>query len=271
MKARIWGCRGSLATPGEQTVRYGGNTTCLEVRAASGKVLVLDAGTGVRDLGRSLAGERIRELDLLLTHLHLDHIEGLGFLAALFDPDCTVRIYGPRPDGGSLADKIAGYLSPPYFPVPFEQFDASISFVELERDTWELDGLTITAAPVRHRGPTLAYRIAEGDRSLAFIPDNEPGLEPESGLELAAGADVLLHDAQYSDEEYAARVGWGHTGTSHLIRYLDDARPARAVMVHHDPAHDGETLETLLRKARDGSSCPVELGREGLVIDLPPS
>jgi phosphoribosyl 1,2-cyclic phosphodiesterase len=274
VQARIWGCRGSLATPGGETLRYGGNTTCVEVRAESGAVVVLDAGTGVRDLGRSLAGEKVRELDLLLTHLHLDHIEGLGFLASLFDPECTVRIYGPRPDGGSLEEKLTSYLSPPYFPLPFEHFDADISFHELERDTFELDGLTVSSVPVRHPGPTLAYRLVEDTRSFAFVPDNEPGLDRESGLEVAGGADVLLHDSQYTDEEYAQRVGWGHASLSHLVRYLGDTAPKRAVMVHHDPDHDAAVLEKLLAEARERSGRgedALELGYEGFLVDLSPS
>lgn len=265
MRAWIWGCRGSLATPGESTVRYGGNTTCVELRTARDAVVVLDAGTGIRALGAKLAGEAVRELDLLLTHLHLDHIEGLAFLAPLHDPACTVRIHGPRPHGGSLSDTLAAYLSPPFFPVPFERFGAAISFHEVERDAWELDGLLVESAPVRHPGPTLAYRVTENGRSLAFMPDNELGLDPQSGLAIAGGADVLLHDSQYTDEEYASRVGWGHSSQSDLMRYLDEAAPARAVMVHHDPTHDDAALERMLAgAARDG----LELGHEGLELVL---
>jgi len=268
MEGRIWGCRGSLATPGGHTVRYGGNTTCVELRTASGAVVVLDAGTGIRDLGRTIVG-RVTEIDLLLTHLHLDHIEGLGFFAPLFDPACTIRVHGPRPDGGPLAEMIATYLSPPYFPVPFDRIDARLSFVELERDTFELDGLTVSSAPVKHPGPTLAYRVSENGTSLAFVPDNEPGLERESGLEVAAGADLLLHDAQYTDEEYAERVGWGHCSLSHFAGYLRDAAPARALMVHHDPSHDDERLESMLELARSASGHErLELGREGLELPL---
>ena len=117
-------------------MRYGGNTTCLEVRSATGPVVVFDAGTGIRELGLELAGESLHDIDLVLTHLHLDHIEGLGFFALLFDPECTIRIYGPRPANGSLEEEIAAYLSPPYFPVPFERIDAAISFQEIETDTW---------------------------------------------------------------------------------------------------------------------------------------
>ncbi len=240
---------------------------CVEVRTASGGVVVLDAGTGVQALARRLAGERIRELDLLLTHLHLDHIEGLGFLTPLFDPECRVRIHGPRPEGSTLADKISTFLSPPYAPRPFERFEAEIEFIEIERDTFELGGLMVTSVPVCHPGPTLAYRLTEDERSLAFIPDNELGLDPRSGLEVAAGVDLLLHDAQYTDEEYATRVGWGHTSVSHLARYIEDATPRRIVMMHHDPAHDDAQLERLLVRARELTDRDeLELGYEGLVL-----
>ncbi len=269
MKARIWGCRGSLATPGETTLRYGGNTTCLEVRSAGGAVVVLDAGTGIRDLGRKLAQESLHQIDLLLTHLHLDHIEGLGFFALLFDPESTIKIHGPRPTNGTLKEKIAAYLSPPYFPVPFERIDARLSFEEIESDTWDINGLRISSAPVCHPGATLAYRIAESGASLAFVPDNEPGLDAESGLAVAGGADVLLHDSQYTDEEYATRVGWGHTSQSDFTDYLRAASPRRAVMVHHDPSHSDGQLEEMLEQAHVASGHDdLQLGHEGLEIEI---
>src|SRR4051812_42826796 len=125
MEGRIWGCRGSLATPGATTLRYGGNTSCVELRPAAGGVVILDAGTGIRPLGRALQEEGVRDLDLLLTHLHLDHVEGLGFFAPLFDPDCTIDVWGPR-DATPLEERIRAYLSPPLFPVPFDDIPARI-------------------------------------------------------------------------------------------------------------------------------------------------
>jgi len=264
VRARIWGCRGSLATPGESTVGYGGNTTCVEIRAEGGRVVVLDAGTGIRALGVNLANEGVRELDLLLTHLHLDHIEGLGFLAPFFDPACTIRIHGPRPASASLADTLRTYLSPPFFPVPFERFDADVSFVEIERDAWQIDGLAVSSAPVQHPGPTLAYRLSEHGRSVAFVPDNEPALRRDSGLELAGGADLLLHDAQYTDEEYETRVGWGHTSLGQFAQFVQRAAAKRVVMFHHDPAHADATLEAMRETVSELAGAPVELAAEGL-------
>jgi phosphoribosyl 1,2-cyclic phosphodiesterase len=269
MQATIWGCRGSLATPGPSTVRYGGNTSCVEIRPQSGGVIVLDAGTGVRRLGDRLAAERVRSIDLLLTHLHLDHVEGLGFFSPLFDPECTIRFHGPRQEGGSLEQQIARYLSPPFFPVPFQNIPAHLEFSELWRDVFELDGVRVTSAPVAHPGPTVGYRLEEGGRSLAFIPDNEPGLEHASGLELAGGADLLIHDAQYTNEEYTTRVGWGHSSQADVTRFVQEASPQRTVLFHHDPSHDDAQLEEMERGTRLlVESDSLHLAREQLVLDL---
>ena len=268
MNVRIWGCRGSLATPGPETVRTGGNTSCVEVRSASGAVVVLDAGSGIRKLGGALAAEGVREVDLLLTHLHLDHVEGLGFFALLFDPDCTVRIWGPK-DEAPLRERLGTWLSPPFFPLRFETFPARIEINEVEPGDWTVAGIRVTAARVCHPGPTLGYRLTEAGRSLAFIPDNEPGRDPDSGVALAAGADLLLHDAQYTDEEYRTRVGWGHASITDYGAFVRTTEPRAALMFHHDPAHSDELLETHERDARAAAGRDdVELAREGAAFEL---
>ena len=268
MRATIWGCRGSLATPGEPTIRYGGNTTSVEVRTASGRIVVLDAGTGIRPLGLALAGERPARIDLVLTHLHLDHLEGLGFFAPLFDPDCAITIWGPHQEGSSLRDRVAAYLSPPLFPLPFPEFGSRIEFVEVGAETWQLDGLGITSGVVQHPGSTLGYRLEEDGRVFTFIPDNELGLAPESGLPLAEGADLLFHDAQYTPDEYRTRHGWGHTSIDDLPRFLAAAAPKQAVMFHHDPTHADAALETMADRVRELAGREVELGAERSSYEL---
>ncbi|HET7138029.1 MAG TPA: MBL fold metallo-hydrolase [Gaiellaceae bacterium] len=268
MRATIWGCRGSLATPGEPTIRYGGNTTSVEVRTASGRIVVLDAGTGIRLLGLALRDERPSRIDLILTHLHLDHVEGLGFFAPLFDPECAITIWGPHQNGSSLRDRVAAYLSPPLFPLPFAEFGSRIEFRELGAESWQLDGLNLTAAPVKHPGSTLGYRLKEDDRVFAFIPDNELGLEPESGLALAERADVLFHDAQYTPEEYRKRHGWGHTSIEDLPRFLTAADPALTVMFHHDPTHADAVLEEMHERVRELTGRKIELAAERSSYDL---
>jgi len=265
----VWGCRGSLATPGPDTIVSGGNTSCLEVRLADDSLLVLDAGTGIRALGLALGRVHQRPLHILLTHLHLDHIEGLGFFAPLFDPECVVRIWGPRPVDGSLHDLLSTYLSPPFFPVPFERIPAQISFTEVSEDAWEIGGLRIASVPVQHPGSTVGYRLSQNGSSLAYIPDNEPALDRGSGLSVAGEADVLLHDAQFTDAEYPSRVGWGHSALSDYVSYLAEASPARAFMFHHDPSHADGQLEEMLVEVREQSGRDdIELAFEGLELDL---
>ena len=267
MRATIWGCRGSLATPGETTVKYGGNTSSVEVRTSSGRLVVLDAGTGIRRLGLSLT-DRPKHIDLLLTHLHLDHLEGLGFFAPLFDPECSITIWGPGQAGSSLAERVRAYLSPPLFPLQFDQLEAAIEFRECGEETWNVDGLAVTAARVQHPGSTFGYRLEEQGRSLAFVPDNEPGLDPSSGAALAAGVDLLFHDAQYTDAEYESRVGWGHSALSHFAALVRESQPARVVMFHHDPSHTDATLEEMKAESESLAGCAIELGAEGLSVEL---
>jgi phosphoribosyl 1,2-cyclic phosphodiesterase len=261
VRATIWGCRGSLATPGERTVRYGGNTSSVELRPESGRLVILDAGTGIRPLGLSLR-ESPTCVDLLLTHLHLDHVEGLGFFAPLFFADCPITIWGPPQDGSSLAERIAGYLSPPFFPRQFEELPSRVEFVELGEETWQLDGLKITSGRVTHPGTTLGYRVEEGGRTFTYIPDNELGLAPESGAELAEGADLLFHDAQYTPEEYGTRVGWGHSSLDDLSTFLRNVNAKRPVMFHHDPAHSDDFLESMRATVEEQTGLGVELAAE---------
>jgi phosphoribosyl 1,2-cyclic phosphodiesterase len=267
VRATIWGCRGSLATPGDRTIRYGGNTSSVEVRTAGGRLVVLDAGTGIRELGLAL-GEAPAHVDLLLTHLHLDHVEGLGFFAPLFAAESEVTIWGPRQSGSSLEGRVRSYLSPPFFPVPFEGLPSQVAFREVGEETFRLDGLTVTAAATSHPGDTLAYRLEEDGRSLAYVPDNELGLDPEAAAALADGADLLFHDAQYTAEEYARRRGWGHSSLPDFAGFLERVKPKRAVMFHHDPSHSDAELEEMHATAEELAGRKLELAAEGAVYDV---
>jgi phosphoribosyl 1,2-cyclic phosphodiesterase len=268
MRVHVWGCRGSLATPGRDAADYGGNTSCVEVRSASGRLIVLDGGTGIRSLGLTVEPE-VTEIDILLTHMHLDHVEGLGFFAPFFDPARTIRFWAPRPGELTLAEQVALYLSPPFFPRKFGTFGSTVEFNEVWQDTWSLDGVQITSEPVEHPGPTVGYRLEENGRSLAYIPDNELGLRPDAGAEIALGADVLFHDAQYTREEYDVRVGWGHSALDDYAAYLGRTKPRRSLMFHHDPAHGSADLERMLATAQSHTDgVPVELASEGMNFTL---
>jgi phosphoribosyl 1,2-cyclic phosphodiesterase len=280
MRARVWGCRGSLATPGADTVRYGGNTSCLEVRLRSGHTLVLDAGTGMRALGVAMEAEPSDELHILLTHLHLDHLQGLGFFRPLFRPDLDVHIWGPASPVQSLQDRIAIYLSPPLFPVRLGDIPARLTFHDAPEESVSIGSATVRAAKVTHQGPTVGYRIEEEGRALVYLPDHEPSLgvhlrdQPStwmSGYDVARGADVLFHDAQYGDDEYPHHVGWGHSCIEHALAFAAKADVGTVVLFHHDPYHNDDELEALLVDARrqwDGTEERVCLAQEGLTVVL---
>jgi phosphoribosyl 1,2-cyclic phosphodiesterase len=240
----------------------------VEVRSEHGPVVVLDAGTGIRRLGLELAAAGVRELDLLLTHLHLDHVEGLGFFAPLFDADCVIRIHGPA--GAALEQHIRAYLSPPHFPLRFEQLPARIVFQEhASGATFEAGALRVETAALCHPGPTVGYRLSDGARSLAYIPDNELALDPSAGATLADGVDMLIHDAQFSEEEYGARSGWGHSSIPDFAAFVCRTEPHAALMFHHDPAHADERLAELEGEARTASGRPdIRLAREGMELVL---
>ena len=259
MKIRVWGCRGSLAVPGPDTIRYGGNTSCVEVRSSTGDAIVLDAGTGMRPLGLSLAADGIKRIHVLLSHLHLDHLQGLGFFAPLFDPEAEVHIWGPASPVQTLSDRIATYLSPPLFPVRLADVPAQLTFHDAPEEAIEIGSLSVRASLVTHQGPTVGYRIEEHGRSVVYLPDHEPSLGVDvalqptdwiSGHHLAHHADVLIHDAQYGDDEYPRHVGWGHSAIGHVVAFARKAEVDRLVLFHHDPGHTDVQLEALVEEAR---------------------
>jgi phosphoribosyl 1,2-cyclic phosphodiesterase len=276
VRVKVWGCRGSLAAPGPDTVRYGGNTSCVEVRLADGTIVVLDAGTGIRALGLSLEAEGVKRVHLCLSHLHLDHLQGLGFFAPLFDADAEVHIWGPRSPVRSLAERIGTYLSPPLFPVRLSQIPSRLVFHDVSEEGWTIGEAKVFAVPVSHPDSTVGYRIEEGGRVLAYIPDHEPALgidittvEPNwiSGHGLAADADLLLHDAQYSAEEYPDHVGWGHSSIDDAIAFGRATRASRLLLFHHDPSHSDDVLERLEALAVPKHPS-VGLAREGMSVEV---
>jgi phosphoribosyl 1,2-cyclic phosphodiesterase len=277
----LWGTRGSLAAAGPETVRYGGNTSCAEVRAGDGSLVVLDAGTGIRRLGAALAGGT-RRIDLLLTHLHMDHIQGLGFFAPFFEADREIHVWGPPSTTLDLRARLTRYLSPPLFPVRLRDLPCRLALHEVPQDGFEAGAFRVSAALVCHPGPTVGYRVAADGVTLAYLPDHEPALGPGrvpsapewlSGSALAAGADLLLHDAQYTAAEYDDHVGWGHSAISHALDFARVTGARRLVTFHHDPGHDDAALDRLLEEAVAGGDLPFEVvpGMEGLSWEVEPT
>jgi phosphoribosyl 1,2-cyclic phosphodiesterase len=259
MQVTLWGTRGSLATPGPETARYGGNTSCVGVRGREGTVLILDAGTGIRRLAATLDAT-VRRVDILLTHLHMDHIQGLGFFAPLYRPDVAVHIWGPAGSRLTLRERLMRYLSPPLFPVCLRELPSEITLHEVPCDDVDIGEFRVSSALVCHPGPTVAYRIVDAAGSaLTYLPDHEPALGSHafpslprawtSGGALAADADLLIHDSQYNEHEYSRHVGWGHSSLVHSLAFGTLSEVKHFVPFHHDPGHTDADLDRLIDEA----------------------
>jgi phosphoribosyl 1,2-cyclic phosphodiesterase len=278
VKVTLWGTRGSLASPGPETTRYGGNTSCVEVRAADGTVLVLDAGTGIRRLGDAIVGG-IERVDVLLTHLHMDHIQGLGFFEPLFRPAVEVHIWGPSSTTLDLRARLSRYLSPPLFPVRLRDLPRQPILQDVVSvGSFRVGPFSIQAELVCHPGPTVGYRIEADGVTLVYLPDHEPALgldefpgdlEYLPGLGLAQGADLLIHDTMFSAEEYPGHVGWGHSSLPHAVAFAKAARVKRMMTFHHDPSHGDDELDRMFEDAA-ATKPPFALlrGVEGASVDV---
>jgi phosphoribosyl 1,2-cyclic phosphodiesterase len=280
VKVAFWGTRGSLAAPGPDTVKYGGNTVCVEVRVANDHVLVLDAGSGIRRLGATL-GPETRRVDLLLTHLHMDHIVGLGFFDALYVPGLEVHIWGPASTTQDLGARLTRYLSPPLFPVRVRDLDCRLTLHDVPLGSFRIEEFHIDSALVCHPGPTVGYRIGHDGQVLTYLTDHEPALATDpfpgasswtSGFDLAHRADLLVHDAQFDDNQYVARRGWGHSSIGHALEFAAMTEARHLVAFHHDPTHDDAVLDGFYERARQaGFPFEFTVAHEGLVLELPGS
>ncbi len=277
-KVKLWGTRGSLATPGPATMVYGGNTSCVSVEGEDGSLLVLDAGTGIRLAGLS-ARPDIKRVDLLLTHLHMDHVQGIAFFRPIRTPGVEVHIWGPASTGQSLGERLSRYLSPPLFPLSLRELECNLSLHEIPGGEFEIGQFRILCRSICHPDPSVGYRISTERGSIAYLPDHEPALGTHdfgvsrdwmSGSSLVDGVDLLIHDAQYTKEEYGPRVGWGHSSMRDAVRYAALNGVKRIVTFHHDPSHTDEQLDAMLAATVEELGQKVEVigGKEGTVFEF---
>lgn len=268
---RFWGVRGSIPVPGPGTARYGGNTTCIEVRCGD-RLIVFDAGTGARGLGLSLLGGPPADLDLFFTHTHWDHVAGLPFFVPAYDPRSTIRMWaGHLEDGRTLRDVLLNLMLAPLFPVPLQGLRASIAFNDFECGAAfePAPGVAVRTGWLNHPNRAVGYRVEHAGRAFALITDTEHFADrmDESVVELARGADYMVYDSMYADETYPRHVGWGHSTWQEAIRVGEAAGVKRVVLFHHDPGHDDDAMDRIAEAAERMRPGTV-VAREGMVLTL---
>jgi phosphoribosyl 1,2-cyclic phosphodiesterase len=275
MLIRFWGVRGSLPTPGRKTVRYGGNTPCVEVRLPKNNLVIFDAGTGIKDLGDTLIakGESVTGF-IAISHPHWDHIQGFPFFKPAFISGNELTLIGPRSKNATLRAAIASQMNKVYFPIQLSELKAKIHFVQIKEQTVQLYDATLTSLFVNHPAFALGYRLTMGGKSVVYISDNEPfdrevakslrnvdkhivdkylaerGDPNRRVAEFARGADILIHDTTYTPEEYVSHVGWGHSHYLFALSLAEQAGVKKLVLFHHDPSHDDDKIDEILDKCR---------------------
>ena len=285
MHVRFWGTRGSIPTPGHRTATYGGNTSCVEVRTADGTLIILDCGTGIRELGLDLLRSRSgpHRIYLLIGHTHWDHIQGFPFFTPAFLPGMELNIYAPSGFQRSLEDSLSGQMQYSYFPVKLHELSSRIHFTELEEGFFRIGEVLVETQYLNHTAPTISYRISSEGTTVAYVTDHEPFWNSTDGLfqhpgdqrhvAFLRGADLVIHDSQYTCEEYKTKLGWGHSTIDYATDVAIAAGVRRLALFHHDPGHDDATIQRLETEARAralaaNAALDVFAAAEGMQIEV---
>jgi phosphoribosyl 1,2-cyclic phosphodiesterase len=279
-RLKFWGVRGSIPVPGSSTVGYGGNTSCIEVRA-EGEIIILDAGSGIRELGIALEAEfgtRPIKLTLLLSHTHWDHIQGLPFFLPAYNGNNSMRVLGYRGADEGLRAILTSQMAPSVFPLPLHALPSTISIEEQKELAFSIGKVRVQAHYVRHPGICVGYRLYTSNGSIAYLPDNEPypahaAAERAKLVEFLHGVDVLIIDSQYTDDEYQEKIGWGHGSLSSVVSLALDAGVRKLFLFHHEPRRDDRALDAIVESARmivleSGQPMEVDAAREGSEVWL---
>ncbi|HEX2170855.1 MAG TPA: MBL fold metallo-hydrolase, partial [Dehalococcoidia bacterium] len=291
MLIRFWGTRGSIPAPGRRTAFFGGNTSCVELQSEDGQVIMLDCGTGARSLGLDLLGRgsALPPIHLLVTHTHWDHIQGFPFFVPAYVPGGHLTVYGARGLDRTLEGSLAGQMQHTYFPVQLGELRADINFAEIGEERFPLGRYRVTTQFLNHTATTVGYRIEAGDLTIVYATDHEPfwwtAPRPSSPhrfdhpgeerhLEFVAGADLLIHDAQYIDREYPTKRGWGHSTIEYVTDLAIRAGVKQLALFHHDPVHPDAWIRNQIERARrrvqsQGADLQIIAAAEGLDIHLP--
>lgn len=303
MKIRFWGTRGSIPTPGPDTVRYGGNTPCVEVQCDD-TLIILDAGSGLRPLGMDLLGRGNGpfKAHLLLSHFHWDHIQGFPFFVPAYIPGNQLTIYGAEGMSRGLEDILNGQMADDYFPIALDEMGSSREYRAINEETFKIDDVYVTSRYVNHPGVALCYRFEYKGRTFCYISDNEPQYylakhgQGQEGIldsfkqdieereikmgqldldlvEFLKGVDVLVHDCQYTPDEYCMKIGWGHSFFQFPVEVAMLSGVQQLVIFHHDPMHSDEFIDQMLEQAQKivserGSEVVCQAAREGMEIEI---
>lgn len=286
MQVKFWGTRGSIPVPGIDTVRYGGNTSCVEIRSAAGTTVIIDCGTGLRVFGQQLMqSQKPIHAYVLLSHTHWDHIQGLPFFVPLFTPGYEWDVYGPKGLSYSIKEILAGQMQYSYFPVGMGYFNAAIQYHDLLEGVFYLGDIKVSVHYLNHTALDCGFRLEVDGCVVVYYCDHEPYVvaaasgdsdltgEDLEHAEFAKGADLLIHDAQYTTEEYAQKIGWGHSTAEYACKVAQQAGVKRVALTHHEPMRTDKELDVHLQyiKERFSKSMPnVEIfaAMEGQVLDL---
>lgn len=256
MIIRCWGARGSLPVSGRAYLKYGGDTTCLEIRTAGDAGIVVDAGSGIRRLGNRLMEERRTDLAMLFTHAHWDHLMGFPFFKPIYTSRTKIGMYGCPFVQASVKDMIARVMAPPNFPVNYEDIRADISYFEACQTNFTLDSVFVTSIPLSHPNQGIGYRFVEEGRSFVFLTDNELSYRHEGGcdyddyLRFSAGADLLIHDAEYTEEEYGETRAWGHSTYKDALKLALEAQVKKLGLFHHNQERSDDALDKIVADCR---------------------
>jgi len=281
MKIFFWGTRGSVASPGEDTVKYGGNTTCLEVRLSNNDLIVLDAGTGIRKLGIKLVKNQEKNIEIFLTHPHWDHIQGFPFFAPMYMKDYRILVHGWPTTNRKVKNTITDQMEGTYFPVDFSQLSADIGFSEINSYSMNYKNTIISFLRVNHPVLCLSIKIEEAGKTFVFMTDNELDAETpntnfttwDEFVNFCSGADVLVHDAQFTPEELAIKKGWGHSSYTRVLELAKESKVKELILFHHDPEHTDRQIDQILLEcqrliSQNGLKFKCLAAREGMVVEL---
>jgi phosphoribosyl 1,2-cyclic phosphodiesterase len=278
LNVSFFGVRGSTPCSCDDNRRYGGNTSCVALEAPGHAPIVLDLGTGLRFWGETLDRDTPFVGSALVTHIHWDHVQGLPFFTPVLKPGASFDIYGPpQVEEGSLGDAFAEFMRPPFFPVTTKDLLGDIRFHDVDNVDLELDGAKVKVRPVPHVGLTNGYRVEMGGATVAYLSDHQMPVDgshdvSDAVLELCDGVDVLIHDAQYTVEEFPQKATWGHCTSDYAVHVAKEAGARRLVLFHHDPLHDDDFVDGIVEYASalpEADGIEVIGAREGLVISFP--